>query len=174
MRWTNEMLTKMQRKLFRSQQILKVWKNFNQVPGGRTAFSKLLGTVIPYTGSVKPVVVELEKGFAKVEMADHRAVRNHLNSVHALALANLAEFPAGLSLHTAIPANSRAILVRLEVEYRKKARGSLTSTAKLSHTIEHLEAPTHVNVDSEIIDSSGTVVATGRTTWLVSPTGELK
>lgn len=174
MRWSNEMLAKMQRKLFRPHQILKVWKNFNQVPGGRTAFSKLIGTVIPYTGSVKPVVVELERGVAKVEMADHRAVRNHLNSIHALALANLAEFPAGLCLHTSIPANSRAILVKLEVEYRKKGRGSLTSTAKLENTIEHLEAPTHVTVESEITDTAGVVVAAARTTWLVSPTGELK
>ena len=174
MRWTNEMLTKMQRKLFRPHQILKVWKNFNQVPGGRMAFSRLLRTVIPYTGSVKPVVTELERGVAKVEMADRRAVRNHLNSVHALALANLAEFTAGLCLHTSIPANTRAILVKLEVEYRKKGRGDLTSTAKMANTIEHLEAPTHIVVDSEITDSSGSVVAAARTTWLVSPTGELK
>jgi len=174
MRWTNEMLTKMQRNLFQPQQILKVWKNFNQVPGGKTAFSRLIGTVIPYTGSIKPRVIELERGQATVEIDDNRSVRNHLNSVHALALANLAEFPAGLSLHTAIPPNSRAILVKLEVEYIKKARGMLTSKAKMEHTVEYLEAPTNIVVASEITDSSGGTVAIGRTTWLVSPTGELK
>lgn len=174
MRWTNEMLTKMQRNLFQPQQILKVWKNFNQVPGGKTAFSRLIGTVIPYTGSIKPRVVELGRGQAIVEIDDNRAVRNHLNSVHALALANLAEFPAGLCLHTSIPPNSRAILVKLEVEYIKKARGRLTSKARMDHTVEHLEAPTHMVVASEITDSSGSVVAAARTTWLVSPSGELK
>lgn len=174
MPWTNEMLIKMQRKLFRPNQILKVWKNFNQVPGGKTAFSKLLGTVIPYTGSVKALVVELEKGSATVEVADHRSIRNHLNSVHALALANIAEFPAGLCLHTSIPVNSRAILVKLEIDYLKKARGTLTSRAKMENTIEYLEAPTNILVASEITDSSGVTVATARTTWLVSPTGEIK
>jgi acyl-coenzyme A thioesterase PaaI-like protein len=173
MQWTAEMISKMQRKLLRPHQILKVWSNFNQVPGGRAAFSKLLGGMIPYTGSVKPLVTHLEKGAATVEMADHRSVRNHLNSIHALALANLAEFPAGLSLHTAIPENSRAILVKLEVEYLKKARGGLTSKAKLENTIEHLEAPTHVVVQSEISDDSGTAVARARTTWLVSPAPEV-
>jgi acyl-coenzyme A thioesterase PaaI-like protein len=172
MRWTNEMLTKMQRKLIRPHQLLKVWKNFNQVPGGRVAFSKLLGSVIPYTGSVRPVVVLLEKGSAAVEMADHRAVRNHLNSIHALALANLGEFPAGLSLHTAIPQNARAILTRLEVEYLKKARGTLISKAQVENTIEHLEAPTSVVMESRIQDSSGELVALVKTTWLVSPTNE--
>jgi len=172
MRWTNEMITKMRRKLLRPQQILKVWSNFNQVPGGRVAFSKLLGSMIPYTGSVSPLVTHLARGEASVEMADHRSVRNHLNSIHALALANLAEFPAGLSLHTAIPENARAILVKLEIEYLKKARGTLTSKATLEHTVEHLEAPTNVLVHSEIRDASGTTVASARTTWLVSPMGE--
>lgn len=174
MRWTNEMLTKMQRKLFRPHQILKVWQNFNQVPGGKTAFSRLLGSVIPYTGSVKALVVELEKGAAAVEVADHRSIRNHLNSVHALALANMAEFPAGLCLHTAIPVNSRAILVKLEVDYLKKGRGTLTSRARMENTIEYLEAPTHITVASEITNTSGETIATARTTWLVSPAGELK
>lgn len=172
MRWTNDMLNRMRRKMLRPHQILKIWKNFNQVPGGRVAFSKILGSIIPYTGSVSPLVVELERGAATIEMADHRSVRNHLNSVHALALANLAEFPAGLCLHTAIPTNSRAILVKLEIEYLKKARGTLTSKARMENTIEYLEAPTHVSIDSAICDSSGTTVATARTTWLVSPANE--
>jgi acyl-coenzyme A thioesterase PaaI-like protein len=89
-------------------------------------------------------------------------------------LANLAEFPAGLCLHTSIPPNSRAILVKLEVEYIKKARGLLTAKAKMQHTVEHLEAPTHIVVASEITDSAGSIVAAARTTWLVSPTGETK
>lgn len=170
MRWTSEMLGKMQKKILRPQKILTVWKNFNQVPGGRVAFSKLVGSMIPYTGSVRPLVIELERGAAVVEMADHRSVRNHLNSIHALALANLAEFPAGLSLHTAIPDNARAILVKLEIEYHKKARGTLTSRARMDHTVEHLEAATTVHVASEINDATGSSVATARTTWLVSPT----
>ena len=173
MPWTKDTLTRMQRKLFRPHQILKIWKNFNQVPGGKTAFSKLLGTVIPYTGSIKALVVELERGAATVEVADHRSIRNHLSSVHALALANMAEFPAGLCLHTSIPVNSRAILVKLEIEYLKKGRGTFTSRARMENTIEHLEAPTHIMVASEITDASGTTVASARTTWLVSPNGEL-
>ncbi|MEY4066171.1 MAG: hypothetical protein RIR26_2379 [Pseudomonadota bacterium] len=172
MRWTNDMITKMQRELFRPQKILKIWKNFNQVPGGKVAFSRLLGSIVPYTGSVKPLVTSLERGAAQVEMADRRTVRNHLNSVHALALANLAEFPAGLSLHTAIPSNSRAILLKLEIEYLKKGRGTLTAKAKVENTVEHLEAPTRIFVDSEITDSTQALVAKARTTWLVSPAGE--
>lgn len=172
MRWTNEMISKMQRELLRPQQILKIWKNFNQVPGGRVAFSKLLGSIIPYTGSVRPLVIELERGTATVQMADHRSVRNHLNSIHALALANLAEFPAGLSLHTAIPQNCRAILVKLEIEYLKKARGNLISKATMNHTVEHLEAPTNIVVESRISDEAGTTVAAAKTTWLVSPFNE--
>lgn len=91
-------------------------------------FSRLVGLFVPYAGTLKADIVEMAEGGAVVEMPDRRGVRNHLNSIHALALANLGELTANLALLTLCPPNGRFIVTRLEVDYLKKARGRLTCT----------------------------------------------
>lgn len=143
------------------------WSRCRKLPAGDRLFSWMLGRMVPYSGSVGAVVRELAPGHARVELADRRKVRNHLNSIHAVALMNLAELSTGLALNTGIPDDARAILTRLTIEYGKKARGTLTSecTIEPPKTNEKRE----VEVEAVIRNAGGEVVAKAAARWLVGP-----
>ncbi len=149
------------------EQANQLWNRLSPLPGGKWLFSKLIGFVIPYTGSVQPRVVSLQPGHAVVNLHDRRRVRNHLKSIHAIALANLAEFTTGLATLSGMPPATRAILTGLEVEYHKKARGTLRAecTSDLPATIETQS----LKVEAKIYDATSECVATGRATWLIGP-----
>lgn len=109
--------------------IREAWDFLSGLPGGRTVFSKLIGRAAPYTGTVRATVVELRPGYARVVMPDRRGVRNHLDCVHAIALANLAELAGNIALAYSLPDDARFIVAGMDIEYRKKARGPITALA---------------------------------------------
>jgi acyl-coenzyme A thioesterase PaaI-like protein len=143
--------------------IRTAWRRLHAIPGGKRTFSRLLGVMVPYTGSIRPRVVELRPGYARVEMRDRRAVRNHLRSIHAIALANLGEVTSGLAMTLALPDDARAIVIAFEVEYVKKARGLLT--AECSCDVSELTRRGDHDVESIIRDASGDTVARTRARW---------
>jgi acyl-coenzyme A thioesterase PaaI-like protein len=127
----------------------------------------MLGLTIPYTGSIHPLVLELRPGYAKVQMRDRRAVRNHLHSIHAIALMNLGEVTTGLAMTLAMPDGARGIVTGLSMEYVKKARGLLTAEC----TAPPFDASVSAQHDfhADIVDASGDVVARATAHWLVGP-----
>ena len=112
-------------------------------------------------------MLELRPGYARVEMRDRRAVRNHLSSVHAIALMNLAEVSSGLALMYGLPADARAILTGLSIEYLKKARGTRTAEAELE--VPSSSERREYEFESVLRDGAGDVVARARARWLVGP-----
>ena len=97
----------------------------------RFSFLQGRGLAVPYAGTIRPRVEELSPGLARVRLEDQRAVRNHLCSVHACALANLGETTAGMAMMSLQPPGERWIVTRMDVEFLKKARGTLTCECRL-------------------------------------------
>jgi len=143
------------------------WERLAPLPGGKWLFSRLLWRLVPYTGSVRPHVLELRPGYAKVRMADRRAVRNHLRSIHAVALANLAEVTSGLAVTLGLPASARGIPTTLSITYLKKARGMLTAEARCEIPDASREAD-H-DFESVITNATGEVVARATVRWHIGP-----
>ena len=107
--------------------LMKTWQRLAPLPGGRWLFSFILGQIAPYTGTIGASVKEIRPGYARVELRDRRKVRNHLGSVHAMALGNLGEMVTGLALMNSLPDKTRGILTGFSIRYLKKARGMLSA-----------------------------------------------
>ncbi len=146
------------------QRVLALWRRLSPLPFGRDLFMLAFGNVVPYSGALGARVTALEPGHARVELRDRRGVRNHLNSVHAVALANLGELATGLAMTTALPANLRSIVTSLTTTYAKKARGRLVCEARVTVPEVKGEDVEH-DVQAEIRDAAGEVVAVVTARW---------
>lgn len=141
------------------------WQRASRIPGGRLVFSRLLGVAIPYTGSIGAEVVTIEPGYAKVQLDERRAIRNHLQSVHAIALANLGELTGNLALACALPDDGRFIVTKLSIAYEKKARGRIIAECRCEPPTSSERREYELTV--KLRDASGVDVATVILTTLV-------
>ncbi len=147
--------------------IKKAWDITSLLPGGAKIYSRFLAASIPYTGTIGAEFVDLEPGFALVRMRDRRALRNHLGSVHAIALCNLAEVTGNAALACALPEDARFIVTRLDMRYLKKARGTISATCHCApnYGSERRE----VQLDVELHDEAGVLVARAALFTLIGP-----
>ncbi len=131
-------------------------------------FSWILGRMVPYSGSVRPLVLTLEPGHVRVALADRAAVRNHLGSIHAIALANIAELASGLAMTVSLPPGIRGIVVHFEMDYLKKARGPLIAEARAEVPGSLTAAEDHDFV-ATVSDAEGDIVAQATVRWRLAP-----
>lgn len=144
-----------------------LWSRLSGLPGGTWLFSRLVGLMVPYTGTIGAHIRELEPGRSRVTLRDRRRVRNHLDCVHAVALVNLGEVTSGIAMMTALPAGVRGIVTGLSIEYFKKARGTITGRS--APTVPPVAATVETVVTADMTDAAGDVVARTHVTWRLSP-----
>ena len=148
--------------------LMGLWNKANRYPGGKLLFSKIAGRMAPYTGTIGAVVDRLEPGYARLHMKERKAVRNHLKSIHAIALTNFVEETTGMAMVSQFPSGVRGIVTHIEVEFKKKARGLIYAECR-APSIDPHTSQTYI-VETNVTNDDGDVVATGKATWLVSPT----
>lgn len=150
-----------------SARLQTLWRRLSPLPGGRWLFSWLFGWMVPYSGSIRPRIVQFAPGHVLVALRDRRAVRNHLRSVHAIALANVGEVASGLAMVGALPPSVRGILVGLDVAYHKKARGVLVAECRCE--VPEVTASAEHTAVAHVRDADGDEVATVTARWLLGP-----
>ncbi|MCP4491395.1 MAG: DUF4442 domain-containing protein [Gammaproteobacteria bacterium] len=146
--------------------VIKWWQRLQSIPAGDRIFSYFLGRYAPYSGTISASVEALSPGKAQVSMRDRYIIRNHLKSIHAIALINLGEVATGLAVLSSIPDSMRGIVLGMEAEYLKKARGKLIAKARCTLPA-NIDDNTPVKVSADIIDQAGDVVSRVHATWLL-------
>lgn len=149
--------------------ILTQWEKMSALPLGigRRLFDLSIGWMVPYTGTIFPHVVRLEPGYAEISISDWMVVRNHLKCIHAIALANLGELTANLAVMSLQPKTARWIVTKMEMEYVKKARGTITGKAT-APAIDWTQKG-KIYSTAELFDAAGEVVARARAEVLIDP-----
>ena len=132
--------------------VLALYRRLSGWPAGRWLFSRLVCLKAPYFSSIAPRIEVLEPGRGIATLRHRRAVTNHIGTVHAIALCNLAEFVGGLTCDVSIPPTMRWIPKGMSVAYLKKATGTMRATATPAYppreTKEGYDLPFEVVVEN--------------------------
>jgi len=131
-------------------------------------FSQLVCLKAPYFGSIYPRFVELRPGYCEVRIKKWWAVLNHIGTVHAIAMCNMAEIAGGIMTDATIPVTHRWIPMRMSVEYIKKAATHLRAVAELT-PIPAFGNAAELPVTINILDAKKQAVCRAVITMWVSP-----
>ena len=152
-----------------SASVLQLYQKISRQPFGHWLFSRMVCFKAPYFGSIKPRMTVLQPNRAEATIAHRRSITNHLGTVHAIALCNLAEFTGGLMTDASIPASMRWIPKGMSVEYLKKAVGTQRGVANPEFPPREASVGYELPVNVVVTDPQGEVVFKARISMWVSP-----
>jgi len=108
---------------------LVLFERMRRWPAGHWLFTRAICFKAPYFASISPKIEVLEPNRCEVSLRHRRKVTNHIGTVHAIALCNMAELAGGLMTEVSLPDSMRWIPKGMSVEYVKKAVGTLRAVA---------------------------------------------
>jgi acyl-coenzyme A thioesterase PaaI-like protein len=152
-----------------SASVLSLYRRITRWPAGHWIFSRLVCFRAPYFATIAPRFVALAPGRCEVRIRDRRRVHNHIGTVHAIALCNLAELTAGVMTDATIPADMRWIPKGMTVEYLKKAVGTMHGIATPELATPVPDGGHEWPVRVEVVDSADETVFRARVLMWVSP-----
>ena len=147
---------------------LAAWQRLARMPAGKWAFTRLVCWKAPYFGSIRPKFTDLRPGFCEVRMKKRRKVLNHIGTVHAIAMCNMAELAGGTMTEATVPSDYRWIPKGMTVEYLAKAETDLKAVAKMDPLPAFAESA-EVPVTVIVTDATSNPVFRAVITMWVSP-----
>lgn len=152
-----------------SHRLITLHRRLSRWPAGHWLFARLVCLRAPYFGTIAPRITRLEHGHCQGHLNDRRGVHNHIGSVHAIALCNLAELVMGLMVDVSTPADMRWIPMGMQVNYLKKAQGRIQASASLPVPLHSASAGYRTIVPVALTNRAGELVCQAEITCWISP-----
>ena len=153
---------------FQIPSYVSLYAAMSVIPKGKVLFSKMVCLKAPFFSSISPLVNELNPNYCEVLMSNHRAVRNHLGIVHAIAMCNMAELAGGLMTDATVPTTHRWIPKGMTVEYLKKADTDLKAIGTPLAALD-LSKPSEFPAQVEVFNTAGELVFRAKIAMWVTP-----
>lgn len=117
-----------------SNNITRALRPFEKLPAGlrSRAISLIFGNVVPFVGTSGLIYEEITSERVVVSVRNKRKVQNHIKSVHAAAMALLAETASGFVVGANLPDDKMPLIKTLHVDYTRRSSGDLRAVATLS------------------------------------------
>lgn len=141
--------------------ILRTWRYMQRFPGGAVIFSKIVGWRAPFFSTIKPLFRVICVGRCELAVKKRRGILNHIGSVHAIAMCNMAELACGMLAEVSVPASHRWIPSRMTTQYLRKATSDLRAVASIDEEPNY-ERDDELCVIARIYDAANVEVANAR------------
>ncbi|MEO6699329.1 MAG: DUF4442 domain-containing protein [Paraperlucidibaca sp.] len=114
--------------------LTRAMRPFQALPASlrQRAISLILGRYVPYVGTSGLLYEEITETRVVVSIKNRRKVQNHINSVHAAAMALLAETASGFAVGVNLPDDKMPLIKTLKVDYTRRSSGDLRAVATLT------------------------------------------
>jgi acyl-coenzyme A thioesterase PaaI-like protein len=138
-----------------------------------------LAAAVPFNRTIGLEVLEVGPGMARVLLPDEERLRNHVGTQHASGLFAAAEAASGgafLAGFAERMGEIRPLAAAAEIEFTKLAKGPIEARAELGDVEALLatldtEGKVSFEVEVELTNAGGEVVARARVRWHVSKRG---
>lgn len=117
-----------------------------------------LRRAVPFAGTAGLDFVSLTPGMTDIRIANRRSVQNHIQSVHAAAIALLAETATGMVVGMNVRDDCLPLCKSMHVDFKKLATGAMRAQASLTDAQRQLmasETKGEVKVAVLVTDAAG-------------------
>jgi acyl-coenzyme A thioesterase PaaI-like protein len=147
---------------------------FDKLPGplARHARTLFMRRLVRFVGTAKLDILELTASRSVVVVKNRPRVRNHIGSVHAAAIALIAETASGFVVGMNVPDTGAPVIKSMKVEYKKRAKGALRAEASLTDAqIEQILSTEKgdVSVAVKVTDETGNEPVLCEMVWAWTP-----
>ncbi len=154
--------------------LARIVDNLSKLPAGMdmAAISFAVGKLVKFAGTSGVEFVTLTSSTVHVRVRNRKKVQNHIGSVHAAAMALLAETATGIVVGMNVPDDRIPVIKTLKVDYLKRAKGDMEAIATLTpEDIERIRTTEKgdIVVPVKVTDDEGKEPIACEMTWAWVP-----